>query len=74
MNFLFGAPSKKTDPAEEAKVWKRNLEKEMRKLDRDFASLHRAENKAVSDCKKLAKMNPASNNFNHTLQFKIKDY
>ena len=53
MNFLFGAPKK--DPAELAKEWKRNLQKEARSLDRDIVNLGRAEQTALKECKKLAK-------------------
>ncbi len=53
MNFLFG--EKKKDPAELAKEWKRNLQKESRTLDRDILNLGREEQKALKECKKLAK-------------------
>ena len=53
MNFLFG--EKKKDPAELAKEWKRNLQKEARVLDRDILNLGREEQKALKECKKLAK-------------------
>jgi charged multivesicular body protein 3 len=53
MQFLFGA--KKQDPAELAKEWRRNLQHEARSIDRDIVNLGRAEQKALVECKKLAK-------------------
>ncbi len=44
--FLF-ASSKKPDPAEQAKQWKRQLQHEARRLDREIASLKREEDKAL---------------------------
>jgi hypothetical protein len=52
MNF-FG--TKKVDPIEQAKEWKRNLAKESRKLDRDILNLQRAEKRAMKECKIYAK-------------------
>ncbi len=52
MNF-FG--TKKVDPIEQAKEWKRNLAKESRKLDRDIIALQRAEKRAMKECKIYAK-------------------
>jgi hypothetical protein len=52
MNF-FG--TKKVDPIEQAKEWKRNLAKEARKLDRDILALQRAEKRAMKECKVYAK-------------------
>lgn len=52
MNF-FG--QKKVDPIDQAKNWKRQIEREARKLDRDIANLQRAEKKAMIEAKKLAK-------------------
>jgi hypothetical protein len=52
MNF-FG--TKKVDPIEQAKEWKRNLAKESRKLDRDILNMQRAEKRAMKECKIYAK-------------------
>jgi hypothetical protein len=52
MNF-FG--TKKVDPIEQAKEWKRNLARESRKLDRDILNLQRAEKRAMKECKIYAK-------------------
>lgn len=52
MNF-FG--TKKVDPIEQAKEWKRNLAREARKLDRDILALQRAEKRAIKECKTYAK-------------------
>ena len=52
MNF-FG--TKKVDPIDQAKEWKRNLAKEARKLDRDILALQRAEKRAIKECKIYAK-------------------
>ena len=59
-NSLSGT-KKKADPIEEAKLWKKNLSKEMRKLDRDIADQERNEKKAAAEIKKLAKINQLSN-------------
>eukprot|EP00981_Chlorochromonas_danica_P003312 scaffold644_cov168-Ochromonas_danica.AAC.4 len=48
------------DPTELAKEWKRNLQKEMRKIDRDISNIKREEDRAVKECKKLAKANQLS--------------
>eukprot|EP01031_Cornospumella_fuschlensis_P043931 gene43931-53711_t len=48
------------DPQELAKEWKRNLQKEMRKIDRDIAGIKREEDRAVKECKRLAKANQLS--------------
>lgn len=60
MNF-FGkaaAPEKKekqsTDPVDQAKQWKRNLQREINHMTRDITNLKRAEEKALKECKKLA--------------------
>ena len=55
MMFFGGAPKKKVDPAESAKEWKRNLQKESRNIERDIAKLQKEEQKAIKECKKLAK-------------------
>ena len=66
---MFGL-GKRVDPIDQAKEWKRNMQREARKLDRDIASifsifrqlltfllvldLDRQETKAIRECKKLA--------------------
>jgi SRSO17 transposase len=70
MMFLTGASkssassqkesSKKGDPAELAKEWKRNLQKEVRKMDRDILNIKRQEDRATKECQKLAKSNQIS--------------
>lgn len=67
-NSLTGT-KKKADPTEEAKLWKRNLSKEMRKLDRDIAEQERNEKKAAAEIKKLAKINQLSNFFSNYYNF-----
>lgn len=52
MNF-FG--TKPVDPAEQTKNWKRELQRQARKLDRDIGNLERAEKTAVKEIKKVAK-------------------
>jgi charged multivesicular body protein 3 len=44
----------------QAKNWKRQLERESRKLDRDIQNLQRAEKKAMAEAKKLAKAGQTS--------------
>lgn len=51
--FLSSKP--KVDPIEQAKTWKRNIEKEVRHLDRDITNIRRQEGKAGKEVKKLAK-------------------
>eukprot|EP01036_Dinobryon_divergens_P033262 gene33262-43006_t len=48
------------DPIELAKEWKRNLQKEVRTLDRDIANIRRQEDKAMKECRALVKANRAS--------------
>jgi len=48
------------DPLDDAKEWKRNLQKEMRKIDRDIINIKRQEDRAMKECKALAKANRAS--------------
>lgn len=55
-----GSRGGKQDPTELAKEWKRNLQKEMRKIDREIVSIKREEERAVKECKKLAKANHLS--------------
>lgn len=45
----------KNDPIELGKEWKRNLQKEIRKMDRDILSIKRQEEKSLRECKALAK-------------------
>ena len=55
---LFGGSSsggKKTDPMDVAKQWKRDLQKEIRRMDRDISNIKRAEQKSLAECKTLAK-------------------
>jgi charged multivesicular body protein 3 len=58
MEFLFG--TKKVDPIDQAKEWKRNVGKEVRKIEREIAHLGREEQKAIKECKKLAKSGQVS--------------
>ena len=53
MQFLFG--TKKQDPADLAKEWRRNLQHEARSIERDIIQLGRSEQKALLEVKKLAK-------------------
>lgn len=53
--WFSSAPKK--DPAELAKEWKRNLQKEMRHLDRDILNIKRQEDRAMKECKALVKKN-----------------
>ena len=58
MNIFGIRPTeKKVDSNEEAKLWKRNLNKEIRRLDKDLNDLTRSEKTALAECKKLSKMN-----------------
>lgn len=57
---IFGKAKEKKTPEDEAKEWKKKLSKEMRHIDRDMNALTRAESKAASECKKLAKQNQLS--------------
>lgn len=52
---LFGAPPK--TPEEQAKAWKRQMQAEGRKLDRQVQKIRREEQKAVMAAKKAAKEN-----------------
>jgi charged multivesicular body protein 3 len=62
MQFLFGkggddgAKKKdKNDPIQQGKEWKRNLQKEIRRIDRDIANIKRMEQKSMKECQALAK-------------------
>jgi hypothetical protein len=48
---------KPVDVGEQAKQWKRNLQKEMRHLDRDILNIKREEDKAAKEVKSLVKKN-----------------
>jgi charged multivesicular body protein 3 len=52
---LFGG--KKVDPVDLAKEWKRKLAKEMRLIDREISNIKREEDRAMKECKALAKTN-----------------
>ncbi len=52
--------SKKGDAFELGKEWKRNLQKEARKIDRDILNIKRQEDRAMKECQKLAKANQLS--------------
>jgi charged multivesicular body protein 3 len=54
------AKKSKDDPVELAKEWKRNLQKEVRKMDRDILAIKRQEDRAKKECQKLAKQNQLS--------------
>jgi charged multivesicular body protein 3 len=45
----------KKDPMDLAKQWKRDLQKEIRRMDRDIQDIKRAEQKSMVECKALAK-------------------
>jgi hypothetical protein len=45
----------KKDPMDLAKQWKRDLQKEIRRMDRDILDIKRAEQKSMAECKALAK-------------------
>ena len=70
---IFGKPKEKKSPADEAKEWKRQLSREMRRIDRDMNDLTRAEKNAAAECKKLAKQNqlPAAKLLAKTLLHKL---
>jgi hypothetical protein len=46
---------KKNDPIDQCKQWKRDLQKEIRRMDRDISDIKRAEQKSIAECKTLAK-------------------
>lgn len=53
---LFGGGERKsTDPMDLAKQWKRNLQKEIRRMDRDISDIKRSEQRSLAECKALAK-------------------
>lgn len=45
----------KGDEVDQVKGWKRELEKQARRMDRDILSIQRAEQRSISECKALAK-------------------
>lgn len=57
-SFFSSAPKK--DPVDLAKEWKRNLQKEMRNIDRDILNIKRQEDRALKECKALVKKNHVS--------------
>mmetsp|Transcript_33902 Transcript_33902/g.74659 ORF Transcript_33902/g.74659 Transcript_33902/m.74659 type:complete len:246 (-) Transcript_33902:139-876(-) len=52
--FGFG---KKQDPYDLAKEWKREIQKQVRVMDRDILNIKRSEQRSVNECKALAKKN-----------------
>lgn len=52
---FMGLFEKKPSPEELTKEWKRNIQKEIRKIDRDISAVKRAEQKSINECKALAK-------------------
>ena len=52
---LFGDAKPKISAEDQAKNWKRALQKQMRGIDRDVNKLSAAEKTAIKECKKLAK-------------------
>lgn len=46
---------KSKDPQEVAKQWKRDLQKEIRRMDRDINDIKRSEQRSMAECKALAK-------------------
>lgn len=50
-----GSDAAKKDPIDQCKQWKRDLQKEIRRMDRDIADIKRAEQKSITECKTLAK-------------------
>lgn len=57
---FFGWGKEKKDPYDQAKEWKRNLQKEIRRMDRDISNLKRAEQRSIKECQSLAKKNRVS--------------
>jgi charged multivesicular body protein 3 len=47
----------KPDPVDLAKEWKRKLQKESRAIDREISNIKRQEDRAMKECKALAKAN-----------------
>ena len=45
----------KTSPIDQAKKWKRELDKQVRGMDRDIQNIQRSEQKSIKECKALAK-------------------
>jgi charged multivesicular body protein 3 len=52
---LFGDAKPRLTPEEQAKNWKKALNKEIRSIDRGIGKLATAEKTAIKECKKLAK-------------------
>lgn len=55
MNFL--GIGKKVDPTEQAKEWKREIVRQQKTIERDIGKIKKEEQKAIAECKKLAKAN-----------------
>lgn len=47
--------AKSKDPADLAKQWKRDLQKEIRRMDRDINDIKRSEQRSMAECRALAK-------------------
>ena len=45
----------KISPIDQAKKWKRELDKQVRSMDRDIQNIKRSEQKSIKECKALAK-------------------
>lgn len=61
INSIFGTSKPpQQSPADLAKEWKRKLTKEGRELERSISEMRRQEDKALKECKKLAKTNHLS--------------
>ena len=56
-SFLGGGtePEKPKDPVAQLKQWKRDLQKQIRQMERDITDIKRAEQKSMLECKSLAK-------------------
>lgn len=58
--MFFSSSTPKQDPVDLAKEWKRNLQKESRKIDRDILGIKRQEDRAMKECRALVKANRLS--------------
>jgi len=52
---MFGG--KKVDPVDQAKQWKKEIQKQVRHMDRDIQNIKRSEQRSLNECKALAKKN-----------------